>query len=210
MSARDRDLPALVGSRICHDLISPLGAISNGLELIDMATASGTPGAIGTAEMDLIRQSVANASARVSFFRIAFGAAPHGVSIASADIARILEAHFADGRTRVDWLPASEIPRRDAKRAFLAVLCIAQALPRGGCIEVAQDPQSRRFTIAAESEHLRIDEALWSALLDPATEPDKMPVDAAQVNFALLAEMTGNRQQPLEGGWGSGRVWLRF
>ena len=59
----------LIGSRICHDLISPIGAINNGIELIEMGSTASTP------EMTLISESVVNASARIRYFRIAFGAA---------------------------------------------------------------------------------------------------------------------------------------
>ena len=59
------DLAALVGSRICHDLISPIGAIGNGVELL--ALTDGDTGA----EMELISESVQNASARIRYLRIA-------------------------------------------------------------------------------------------------------------------------------------------
>lgn len=58
------DLPALIGSRICHDLISPIGAINNGLELLNMAGTGAAPGP----ELELIGQSVESASARIRFF----------------------------------------------------------------------------------------------------------------------------------------------
>ncbi len=62
------DLAALVGSRICHDLISPIGAIGNGVELVLLDAAVGGP------EVTLIADSVSHANARIRFFRIAFGA----------------------------------------------------------------------------------------------------------------------------------------
>ena len=61
------DLAALLGSRICHDLISPIGAIGNGVELLMME--GGTP----SPELVLIAESVAAANARIRFFRLAFG-----------------------------------------------------------------------------------------------------------------------------------------
>jgi histidine phosphotransferase ChpT len=70
MAQNDLDLAALVSSRICHDLISPIGAINNGLELLNMSGAS----PVGP-EMQLICDNVKSASARIRFFRIAFGAA---------------------------------------------------------------------------------------------------------------------------------------
>ena len=69
MADSENDLAALIGSRICHDLISPIGAINNGLELVAMS------GDVMSQEMELIAQSVENASARIRFFRVAFGSA---------------------------------------------------------------------------------------------------------------------------------------
>ena len=65
------EIAALIASRICHDLISPIGAIGNGMEL--MALSSGQEQS--SPELDLISQSVENANARIRFFRIAYGSA---------------------------------------------------------------------------------------------------------------------------------------
>lgn len=74
------DLSALIGSRICHDLISPLGAIGNGLELLQMSGASESP------EMTLIADSVTSANARIRFFRIAYGDAVQNQMIKGAEL----------------------------------------------------------------------------------------------------------------------------
>ena len=63
MGQSNINLAALIGSRICHDLISPIGAINNGLELLGMSDAREGP------ELELISESVGNASARIRFFR---------------------------------------------------------------------------------------------------------------------------------------------
>jgi len=78
------DLNALVGSRICHDLISPIGAIGNGVELLQMESAAQGP------ELALISESVTNANARIRFFRIAFGAAGRDQRIGRSEVAGIL------------------------------------------------------------------------------------------------------------------------
>ena len=90
------DLAALVSARLCHDLISPMGAIGNGLELMQL---SGTPGA---AELELVNESLANALAKVRFYRIAFGPAePHG-RLALEEVDQITEAMFT-GRFTASW-----------------------------------------------------------------------------------------------------------
>lgn len=63
MGQSNINLAALIGSRICHDLISPIGAINNGLELLGMSDTPEGP------ELELISESVGNASARIRFFR---------------------------------------------------------------------------------------------------------------------------------------------
>ena len=65
MGTSNVNLAALIGSRICHDLISPIGAINNGLELLGMTGSSEGP------ELQLITDSVGSATARIRFFRIA-------------------------------------------------------------------------------------------------------------------------------------------
>src|SRR6056297_564783 len=95
--AMQAELAALVGSRICHDLISPIGAISNGVELIALTDNS------GGAEMALIKQSVESAAARIRFFRIAYGAAAAGQTTQTAEIKSILGALADGGRVSYDW-----------------------------------------------------------------------------------------------------------
>ena len=81
------DLAALIGSRICHDLISPIGAIGNGLELLSMSGAGGP-------EVALISDSVANANARIRFFRIAFGHASPEQGTSRSEILSILQGYL--------------------------------------------------------------------------------------------------------------------
>ena len=80
----DPDLAALLGSRICHDLISPLGAIGNGVELMLLEGGRHSP------EMALISESVAHASARIRFFRVAFGTGSAEQRMGRPEVASIL------------------------------------------------------------------------------------------------------------------------
>ena len=91
------DLPALIGSRICHDLISPIGAINNGLELLEMAGTGAAPGP----ELALIGQSVESASARIRFFRIAFGAAGDQ-TMGQNEVTSILRDLYTASRVEID------------------------------------------------------------------------------------------------------------
>jgi histidine phosphotransferase ChpT len=170
------DLAALLGSRICHDLISPIGAIGNGVELLMMGGATQGP------EMALIADSVANASARIRFFRVAFGIASIDQRMARTEIAGVLADLTRGGRVTIDWAGPPDVARREAKLLFLLIMCMESALPFGGRIAVAHDD---RWVMTATSPKLKIDTTLWNVLLHPA---DAQGLGPAQVHFALVPE----------------------
>lgn len=169
------DLMALIGSRICHDLISPIGAIGNGVELLAMAGGAPTP------EIALISDSVAAANARIRFFRVAFGGGSVDQRMGRSEAARVLADYTSGGRTQAAWTSDTDLARADVKLAFLLILCLETALPYGGRIRVEQE--GRRWTVTGQSPKLRADPALW-ALLALAETPPGLP--AAQVQFALV------------------------
>lgn len=171
------DLTALIGSRICHDLISPLGAIGNGVELLLMEKAAAGP------EMALISESVANASARIRFFRVAFGFANADQRIGRPEICSILADLTRGSRLTIDWLPPGDQPRHEVRLAFLAIQCLENAMPWGGNIAVDRD--GPRWTVTGAARRLRLDGAPWPLLTgaDPETLPEVTP---AQVQFALI------------------------
>ena len=74
------NINALIGSRICHDLINPLGAISNGIELLEMAGVAQGP------EMSLVSDSVENATAKLKMLRLAFGAASPDQTVSRQEV----------------------------------------------------------------------------------------------------------------------------
>jgi histidine phosphotransferase ChpT len=170
------DLMALLGSRICHDLISPIGAIGNGVELLMMGGSAQGP------EMALIADSVANASARIRFFRVAFGIASQDQRMARLEIAGIMADLTLGGRITIDWAGPSDVARREAKLLFLLVMCMESALPFGGRIAVAHDD---RWVMTATSPKLKIDTGLWDIVLNPTAAHNLTP---AQVHFALVPE----------------------
>ncbi|MCJ8139195.1 histidine phosphotransferase family protein [Falsirhodobacter halotolerans] len=165
----DHDLAALVASRICHDLISPIGAIGNGLELVAMTGAPNGP------EMELIVQSVAQANARLRLFRLAFGAAGDG-AVPVREVREILDGMTAGTRLVIDWQPPSAT-RREVKIAFLLLQCLETAMPYGGRITVHGPDR-----IEAEAPRLRALPDLWPVLQGAVGE-----VGPAQAHFLLAA-----------------------
>jgi histidine phosphotransferase ChpT len=177
----EASLAALIGSRICHDLINPIGAISNGLELFGMggATQDGP-------EMSLIQQSCNNATARIRFFRIAFGSAGDLRPIPSAQARKTLADHYTGTRIAPDWRVVQDLRRDVTQLGYLCVLCLETALPQGGSIRVNVSEDA--LIAAAEAESLRADGTLWSMLTEPASKPcaELRPAD---VQFGLLARL---------------------
>lgn len=165
------DLAALIGSRICHDLISPIGAIGNGVELLAMSGAANSP------EMDLISSSVAQASARIRFFRIAFGAAAKGQSIGRNEARSILADMTEGGRISINWAVAGDLGRIETKALFLLIQCLETAMAFGGTITV-EGPRS----LSAEARRLRDVAPQWAVLRGESLE-----FGASHVHFALAA-----------------------
>jgi histidine phosphotransferase ChpT len=170
------DLMALLGSRICHDLISPIGAIGNGVELLMMGGSAQGP------EMSLIADSVANASARIRFFRVAFGIASADQRMARTEVTGIIADLTRGGRVVIDWTGPSDLSRREAKLLFLLVMCVDSALPFGGRITVTKDD---RWVVTGTSPKLKLDTEFWDLLVDAGADCNITP---AQVHFALVSE----------------------
>ena len=169
------DLNALIGSRICHDLISPLGAIGNGVELLTMS------GAVAVPEVALIAESVDNANARIRFFRVAFGAARTGVDRGRPEIVSILDAVFEGGRLSVDWQVEGDCRRMDVKLAFLLIQCLEAALPWGGAVTVSEDGGVWRME--GRGERAKIDAELWGTATGISIADE---LAASNVHFALV------------------------
>lgn len=185
MSQNNVNIGALIGSRICHDLISPIGAINNGLELLSMSDERDGP------EFDLITESVGNASARIRFFRIAYGAASDQ-PMGRAEVTSIIEGVAGTGRLKIAYGPMNEQPRWAVRLAFLAVQCLETSMPFGGRIEVACD--NGAWSISGHATKTNVDKELW-AWLDGKEGKDLAP---AHVQFALLAAVTNDAKRRLE------------
>ena len=171
------DVAALIASRICHDLISPIGAIGNGVELLGMDPRLQSP------EMTLLSESVANATARIRFFRICFGAAGPDQRIARSEVISVLTDLSRGGRVSYAWTSPADLSRREVRLVFLLLQCMETALAYGGKVGVTHDEAG--WTILAEAPRLKIDPALWEVLTDARAAVD---IAAGQVHFALVPE----------------------
>jgi histidine phosphotransferase ChpT len=128
------ELAALLCSRVCHDLISPVGAIVNGLEVLD----DNPKPEDREFALDLIRKSARTASARLQFCRLAFGAAgSSGAQIDLGDAQTMARGHLEDNKTTIAWnLPRALLPKNRVKLLLNMMVIAQQTIPRGGVLTV--------------------------------------------------------------------------
>src|ERR1700761_656086 len=150
------ELAALLCSRVCHDLISPVGAIVNALEVLD---DSNKPEDREFA-LELIRKSSKTASARLQFCRLAFGAAgSSGAQIDLGDALNMAKGHIEDGKCTIAWnLPRLLLPKNRVKLLLNMLIIAQQTIPRGGVLTV--DPigegESMSFRVTATGLNARL------------------------------------------------------
>lgn len=154
------DLAALLCSRVCHDLISPVGAVVNGLEVLEDDNDEETK----TFALDLIKKSARKASARLQFCRIAFGAAGSaGASIDLGDAESVARGFLEDDKMRLTWnVPRALLPKNRVKLLLNLVLLAGQTIPRGGVLTVDQAGSDDRpgFRVTASGLNARIPQSL--------------------------------------------------
>jgi len=180
------DLAALLCSRVCHDLISPTGAIVNGLEVLEEKQSDEET---KTFALDLIKKSAKTASARLQFCRLAFGAA--GSSTAQIDLGdaqNMARAFLEDGKTKLVWnLPHVLMPKNRVKLLLNMLIIAGQTIPRGGVMTV--DPigagDTMGFRLGCVGINARIPQAI-PALLAGTSESGGIDAHAIQPFYTGL------------------------
>jgi histidine phosphotransferase ChpT len=155
------DLAALLCSRVCHDLISPVGAIVNGLEVMDEDKDEATK----TFALELIKKSAHQASAKLQFCRLAFGAAGSaGAQIDLGDAEKAARGLLDDGKTTLVWnLPPQLMAKNRVKLLLNMLLIGAGSISRGGTLTV--DPIAGAdgiagFSVAASGANAKLNPAV--------------------------------------------------
>ncbi|MGE5157897.1 MAG: histidine phosphotransferase ChpT [Gemmatimonas sp.] len=184
------ELAALLCSRVCHDLISPVGAIVNGLEVLD---DNPKPEDRDFA-LDLIRKSAKTASARLQFCRLAFGAAGSaGAQIDLGDAQAMARGHIEDAKTSIAWnLPRVLLPKNRVKLLLNMLIIAQQTIPRGGTLTV--DPigegDQMSFRVTAAGLNARLPQHIAELL--SASQPPATDAHAVQPYYTrLLAQACG-------------------
>lgn len=169
------DLAALLCSRVCHDVISPVGAIVNGLEVLEEEKDA----EMRNFAVDLIKKSARTASARLQFCRLAFGAAGSaGASIDTGDAEQVARALLSDDRTKMVWQATRMLMPKNKVKLLLNLCLIASAtIPRGGTLTITIEGAAEQEMISVEARgaNARLAHAVPSLL---AGTPENDSVDA--------------------------------
>ncbi len=193
-----KSLAELISSRICHDLISPVGAIGNGLELMEAFSGS-------SPELELVAQSATMAQAKLKYFRLAFGASGDGM-ISGAEAQRLAEDMFSMGRVSLSFSePWGDRERGLVKLFYLLLLCVESSLPRGGVIACA--PSISGWRISTGDALVDAPDALWLPLSGGPEVPD---VSAKTVQFRLARQALAERELKLDARFGERLLELSF
>lgn len=178
------DLAALVASRVCHDIISPVGAITNGLEVLDEEGSED----MREFAMDLIRKSARQASAKLQFARLAFGAAGSaGAEIDLGDAQVVATGFMENEKADLNWQLSRNLMAKNHVKLLLNLILIAnQCVPRGGEITIAMqgEPQNPSFSLSATGLNPRIPLGMKETL--GGEEPERVDAHSVQPIYTLL------------------------
>ena len=159
------EFAALISSRICHDVISPVGAIANGLEIL----AEETDQEMREHAFELIRQSANQASAKLQFARLAFGATGSpDAQIDLRDAEQVSRGILDDEKHHLEWAgPKKTLPKNHVKLLLNMISIGLSALPRGGTlkVQIAGEDKALSFNVRSEGHKVMLSETI-PALLD--------------------------------------------
>jgi histidine phosphotransferase ChpT len=179
MCMNEIEFSALMVSRVCHDLVGPLGAVINGLEVLEDERDA----AMREEALRLVTSSANQALARIQFMRIAFGAAGSaGAELDLGEIGRLVTALLEGGKVKLEWnVPRVYWAKDWAKLLMNAALLGADSLPRGGVVvvEAGADAALPTFKIRATGLNARVTEEVEKSIRGEA-EPGSLDARAIQ------------------------------
>lgn len=184
------DFASQMCSRLCHDLISPVGAISNGLEIL----AEETDADMRAQVIDLLHQSAQVTAAKLRYYRLAFGA-PGGLdgAIDVRELKSTVEDFMLAGKADLEWrIQEPSLPKSIVKLLMIGIMTASDALVRGGTV-VVHSPEPQSFQIAAQGPKVVIDEDVRSLLTGAMTSAHETSRYAPLVLFLSVLNATAMR-----------------
>jgi len=203
MTVSPVDFASLLCSRLCHDLLSPVGALNNGLELL----ADETDPAMRARCMELLADSARASASKLKFFRLAFGAAGgFGEEVATREAKSAIEGLIAENkRIELAWLVDEEtMPKAAIKVLLNLVLIGSESLVRGGRMEIGGEDNAGHLEVVVKVEgpRLVLDPEIRGTLVDGPGDTAVTPrAAAAYMVHTLVAESGGSMQifEPSDG-----------
>ncbi len=169
---------ALIASKLCHDLISPVSALGNALELLEMDNDPDTH----AAAMALVHDGAGQAARRLRFYRVAFGAAGGAFEIDGREVADAAQDFVADAKPELDWQIGPEpMALSQAKLLLNLTALVAEALPRGGSVSV-QPVDGTGFEVKGTGPMIRLSDD-YAEVLENLRGPD----GAREASVGLVA-----------------------
>ena len=188
------DLASLLCSRLCHDLMSPVGALNNGIELL----ADEQDPDMRDRCMDLLSESARATANKLKFFRLAFGAAGgFGDAVDTKEALMALEGLLGGERKiQLDWMVADEKLSKGATKLLLNLALIAvDALVRGGRLDIGVEKNGGvEIAIRAEGPRIALDDAIRETLLKGGDSAVEARTAGAWLAHSLAAEGGGEIQ----------------
>ncbi len=194
------DLAALLCARICHDLVGPVGALENGLSLLDDEDSAD----MHEDAIDLIKVGAAQASAKLKFLRIAFGAGGSApAKIASAELETLCRGVYPDGKIVLDWQVEADGLDKPAARALLNLVMLAVAtVPLGGRVVVKahRSQAATNLSLVCTGRKARLNDDVSHTLAGKAPEGGFDGRNIQPFYTGMIVRETGGRiQAALEG-----------
>ena len=193
---KSHEFASLLCSRLCHDLLSPVGALNNGIELL----ADEHDPEMRARCLDLLGESARASANKLKFFRLAFGAAGgFGDEVDTREARAAIEGLFGgDGRIRLGWMVDEPTISKAALKVLLNVVLIAgDALVRGGSLDIGAEQNGGGLDIVVRAEGSRIvlDPELKKVLIGETGEEEVAPrAAAAWLVHSLVVEGNGRIQ----------------
>lgn len=196
MTEPSPDLASLLCSRLCHDLLSPVGALTNGLELL----ADEKDPEMRRRCFELLEQSAKTSADKLKFFRLAFGAAGgFGDSVPIEEPRALIEALVGNNaRVAVNWAPgAASLPKPAVKTLLNLALIGIDALVRGGTLDVGAELRkgASEIVIRASGPRIAFDPVIGRALDGALSEGELTSRTAPAHMLHLLAQRVGGGLQ---------------
>lgn len=190
MTAFDLKLAEMLASRLCHDLVNPIGAVANGVELMSEFCDTMQKDAL-----DLVASSADSAMKRVAFFRVAYGFAGHDEGQSILDVRGLAEGFLAGGKVALAWPPGPDdaalgLPRSGLKLLLALVALGAETLPRGGSLAVTvESPVGARVVATGTGARIEASSDAVLAAFKAGKTPALEALEAKSVGAAYAARL---------------------